>query len=133
MCPSPMLGYLDSFKMSTYSSNLNINFAAFVIFHALVHLVLSCLACRSEAGQAASYKSKYPGAGGRHPRNSRHNFPEYEELKRDSPGGGLRKFFLAIYIILGALVTAALIALVVLAPTRPGLVNAGILPEIPVV
>ena len=45
-----------------------------------------------------------------------HQFPEYEELKRDSPGGGIRKFFLAVYIIIGSLVTAALIALVVLAP-----------------
>ena len=60
-----------------------------------------------------------------------HQFPEYEELKRDSPGGGIRKFFLAVYIIIGSLVTAALIALVVLAPTRDSLYEAGILAKEP--
>lgn len=62
---------------------------------------------------------------------ARHQFPEYEELKRDSPGGGIRKFFLAVYIIIGSLVTAALIALVVLAPTRDSLYEAGILAKEP--
>ena len=60
-----------------------------------------------------------------------HQFPEYEELKRDSPGGGIRKFFLAVYIIIGSLVTAVLIALVVLAPTRDSLYEAGILAKEP--
>ena len=66
------------------------------------------------------------------PGGGRHNtFPEYEELKRDAPGGALRKFFLALYIIVGSLVTAALVALVILAPTRQALVDANILPKDP--
>ena len=56
-------------------------------------------------------------------------YPDYEELKRDAPGSGLRKFFLAVYILIGGLVTAGLIALVVLAPTRQALHDAGLLPE----
>ena len=56
-----------------------------------------------------------------------HPYPDYEELKGDSPGSGLRKFFLAVYIIVAALVAAALIALVVLAPSRSLLIDAGIL------
>ena len=63
--------------------------------------------------------------------HSMRQFPEYEELKRDSPGGVLRQFFLAVYIIVGSLLTAALVALVVLAPTRDSLVESGILPEEP--
>ena len=55
----------------------------------------------------------------------------HHQLKRDSPGGGIRKFFLAVYIIIGSLVTAALIALVVLAPTRDSLYEAGILAKEP--
>ena len=73
-----------------------------------------------------SYAMRHMPGGGRH-----NAFPEYEELKRDAPGAGLRKFFLAIYIIVGSLVTAALLALVVLAPTRQYLVDKSILPKVP--
>ena len=57
------------------------------------------------------------------------SYPDYEELKRDAPGAGLRKFFLAVYILVGSLITAALIAMAVLAPTRDFLVEFNILPE----
>ena len=61
------------------------------------------------------------------PGGGRHNaFPEYEELKRDAPGGGLRKFFLAVYIIVGSLVTTALLALVVLGWDE---IKAGVFPK----
>lgn len=56
-----------------------------------------------------------------------HPYPDYEELKGDAPGSGLRKFFLAVYILVAGLVAAALIALVVLAPSRRYLQDAGIL------
>ena len=46
------------------------------------------------------------------------SYPDYEELKRDAPGAGLRKFFLAVYIIVCFLVTAALILLVVFRPSN---------------
>lgn len=102
---------------------------AFVVFHALLHLVMSCLVCKSDssANYKPASKNGYPMRQMPPPRH----FPEYEELKRDAPGGNLRKFFLAFYIVVGSLVTAALIALVVLAPTRPNLVQAGLLPKKP--
>ena len=45
-------------------------------------------------------------------------FPDYEELQRDSPGSTVRLFVLLIYFIVNVIVSAALILLVVLAPTR---------------
>ena len=103
---------------------------AFVIFHALIHIILSCAMCQAE--NSHKYANTKNGYNMRHmgPR-AHHQFPEYEELKRDSPGGGIRKLFLAVYIIIGSLVTAALIALVVFAPTRDALFQAGILGEKP--
>ena len=47
-----------------------------------------------------------------------HVFPDYEELKGDSSGSGLRIFVLVVYFIINVIVTAALVLLVVLAPTR---------------
>ena len=47
-----------------------------------------------------------------------HMFPDYEELQRDSPGSTVRLFVFLIYFIVNVIVTAALILLVVLAPTR---------------
>ena len=58
-----------------------------------------------------------------------HVFPDYEELKGDSSGHGLRIFILVVYFIINVIVTTALILLVVLAPTRQKLVDIGILPE----
>ena len=104
---------------------------AFVIFHALTHLVMSCVMCKTDS--RSKYAQTKNGYAMRHLGGPRHNpYPDYEELKRDAPGGGIRKFFLAVYIIIGSLVTAALIALVVLAPTRDALHEAGILPKKPV-
>ena len=54
----------------------------------------------------------------RHMSRNGHVFPDYEELKGDSSGSGLRIFVLVIYFIINVIVTAALILLVVLAPTR---------------
>jgi hypothetical protein len=109
-----------------------------VAFHFLMHLTLSLMMCVSERQKKKRGKyhpngnNGYPmhqmGYGG-HPRGMppAHPYPDYEELKGDAPGSGLRKFFLAVYIIIAALVAAALIALVVLAPSRTLLQNAGIL------
>ena len=47
-----------------------------------------------------------------------HMFPDYEELTRDSPGSTVRLFILVVYFIVNVIVSAALILLVVLAPTR---------------
>ena len=119
---------LDKAKLPRETDYLLI---AFVIFHAFIHLILSCLVCRGDTSDR--YTKTKNGYAMRHmggmPRHT--SYPEYEELKRDAPGGGLRKFFLAAYIIVGSLVTAGLIALVVLAPARPDLVKAGLLPEEP--
>ena len=42
-----------------------------------------------------------------------HMFPDYEELKRDSPGSTVRLFVLVVYFIVNVIVSAALILLVV--------------------
>jgi hypothetical protein len=102
-----------------------------------MHLTLSLMMCVSERQKKKRGKYHpngntgypmhhmgYPGVRGMPPV---HPYPDYEELKSDSPGSGLRKFFLAVYIIVSALVAAALIALVVLAPSRGLLIEAGIL------
>ena len=106
---------------------------AFVIFHAQMHIIMSCLMCWSDSrnGKYANTKNGYNMRQMGVNTHSMRQFPEYEELKRDSPGGVLRQFFLAVYIIVGSLLTAALVALVVLAPTRDSLVESGILPEEP--
>ena len=106
---------------------------AFVLFHAQIHIIMSCLMCRSDSrsGKYANTKNGYNMRQMGHAPHNMRQFPEYEELKRDSPGGLIRKFFLAVYIIVGSLLTAALVALVVFAPVRDTLHEAGILPETP--
>ena len=100
---------------------------AFVGFHFIMHLVLSLLMCSSDmAKEKQGYNAAYP----MRPMNGKsghHMYPDYEELKRDAPGAGVRKFLLAIYMMVNLLVTAALILLVVYAPIRPSLEQAGIL------
>ena len=55
-------------------------------------------------------------------------YPDYEEVgKGDGPCGTTRKAMLALYFLVVVIATAALIALVVLAPTRKALQNYGIL------
>jgi len=95
---------------------------AFVAFHFLTHLVLSCISCVQEQN-----KINYPPRM-RHMSRNGHVFPDYEELKGDSSGSGLRIFVLVVYFIINVIVTAALILLVVLAPTRTKLEDLGILP-----
>ena len=105
-------------------------------FHFLMHLTLSLMMCVSE--RQKKKRGKYHPNGSGYPMHHMgyqatrgmppvHPYPDYEELKGDSPGSALRKFFLAVYIIVAALVAAALIALVVLAPSRSLLIDAGIL------
>jgi len=96
---------------------------AFVAFHFLTHLVLSCISCVQEQN-----KINYPPRM-RHMSRNGHVFPDYEELKGDSSGSGLRIFVLVVYFIINIIVTAALILLVVLAPTRTKLENLGLLPQ----
>ena len=57
-------------------------------------------------------------------------YPDYEELgKGDGPCAVPRKALLALYFLVASIVTAMLVGLVVLAPARKALQDAGILPE----
>ena len=57
-------------------------------------------------------------------------YPDYEELgKGDGPCAVTRKALLALYFLVVSIAAAALIGLVVLAPTRKALQYAGILPS----
>jgi hypothetical protein len=113
---------LDKAKLPRETDYLLI---AFVAFHFLTHLVLSILMCasdmRRDTGRHQSYPMRAKGA------NASNSYPDYEELKRDAPGGAVRKFILVVYGLVNALVTVALILLVVYAPTRPILEEVGIL------
>jgi len=101
----------------------------FVGFHFLCHLLMSCVSCITEQ----------PGGGvvGHMTRPGHHHhlsgYPDYEELKRDAPGSPVRIFVLIVYMLVNVIVAAALILLVVMAPTRPALEEFGILPPAPVV
>lgn len=98
----------------------------FVGFHFLAHLLMSCVACVTESQNT---KSGYPLAMRPLTRPNHHlAYPDYEELKRDAPGSGVRIFVLIVYMMINIIVTAALILLVVMAPTRPKLEEFGILP-----
>jgi len=101
----------------------------FVGFHFLSHLLLSALSCCAESSAA---KGGYPLAMRPMGRNGG-PYPDYEELKRDQPGSSIRTFVLFVYMIVNVIVTAALILLVVLAPTRQELVKIGILPSVPAI
>merc|ERR1712024_152891 len=96
---------------------------AFVAFHFLTHLVLSAINCTQDTN-----KISYPPRM-RHMSRNGHVFPDYEELKGDSSGHGLRIFVLVVYFIINVIVTAALVLLEVLAPTRPMLVDWGLPPQ----
>jgi len=98
-----------------------------VAFHFLTHIIMSIVSCVGENKAAKYGNMKYPPRGAYHPQRPPHQYPDYEELKRDHPGAGVRKFGLAAYTVVNFVVTALLIVLVVLAPTRPTLVNIGIL------
>jgi len=98
----------------------------FVAFHFITHLLMSCVTCVSES---QSNKSGYPLAMRPMTRNG-HAYPDYEELKRDAPGSSVRIFVLIVYMLVNVIVTAALILLVVMAPTRSTLEEFGILPSV---
>ena len=85
----------------------------FVGFHFLSHLLLSGLSCLGEGSSSKSGPLAMRPLG-------RHGaaYPDYEELKRDQPGSSVRTFVLCVYVIINLIVTAALVLLVVLAPTR---------------
>lgn len=114
---------------------------AFVAFHFLMHLTLSLMMCISDRQRKmrGKYNPNQHGGNNGYPMHqmgyasprgiNSHPYPDYEELKGDSPGSGVRKFFLAVYILVSGLVAAALIALVVLAPSRPLLQEVGILSD----
>lgn len=55
-----------------------------------------------------------PGGHGTYPMRSNKNglYPDYEELKRDAPGAGIRKFFLVVYFLVAAILATSLILLV---------------------
>jgi len=99
---------------------------AFVAFHFLTHLILSFINCNSDSSKMG-YNSYPPTM--RHIARG-HMFPDYEELTRDSPGSTIRLFVLVVYFIINVIVSAALILLVVLAPTRTKLEEFGILPTL---
>merc|ERR1712050_290880 len=98
----------------------------FVAFHFITHLLMSCVTCVSESH---SNKSGYPLAMRPITRNG-HAYPDYEELKRDAPGSSVRIFVLIVYMLVNMIVTAALVLLVVMAPTRSTLEEFGILPSV---
>jgi len=91
----------------------------FVIFHVVSHIIMSSVGCVSDskAGKVAGF----PGVamrplGGK--ANPYHAYPDYEELKRDSPGSAGRVFLLILYAIVNVVITATLILIVVFAPFR---------------
>merc|ERR1712227_1082641 len=90
------------------------------------YLILSCINCNSDSSKIG-YNSYPPTM--RHMARG-HMFPDYEELTRDSPGSTVRLFVLVVYFIVNVIVSAALILLVVLAPTRTKLEEIGILPTL---
>jgi len=98
----------------------------FVGFHFITHLLMSCVTCVSES---QNNKSGYPLAMRPMTRNG-HAYPDYEELKRDAPGSSVRIFVLIVYMLVNVIVTAALVLLVVMAPTRSTLEEFGILPSV---
>lgn len=99
---------------------------AWVAFHFLTHILMSLMNCASDSRAAKTSPLKYPGRGYSGHRSNL-PYPDYEELKRDAPGSGIRTFTLVMYGIINAVVTAALILLVAMAPTRPVLIDIGIL------
>ncbi|XP_023349675.1 putative ferric-chelate reductase 1 homolog [Eurytemora carolleeae] len=107
---------------------------AWVAFHFVTHFLLSCFACASDSKAAKSasmhpkYGGRYNGQAGYNPRHTG-MYPDYEELKRDTPGSWVRVFTLVMYMLINCIVSAALILLVVMAPTRPILINIGILKQ----
>jgi len=104
----------------------------FVAFHFVAHLFMSCLNCVSDSKAVKQSHMKYPPRGPYNPYPgvrpySGHPYPDYEELKNDHPGACVRKFGLTLYTLVNFLVTGVLVILVVLAPTRPALVDFGVL------
>lgn len=97
---------------------------AFVAFHFLTHLILSCINCNADNNKIG-YSGSYPPTMRHLGRGSM--FPDYEELKRDAPGSTVRLFVLVVYCLVNVIVTTALILLVVLAPTGCQLEKMGIL------
>jgi len=90
---------------------------AFVAFHILTHIFLSIVTCISDS-KAANMSMQKPVRSSQSPRSATAAYPDYEELKRDNPGTGLRKFTLFFYFILNSIFTTALILLVVYPPAR---------------
>lgn len=87
---------------------------AFIAFHFLMHLVLSIHQCMSDMRKDKQGYAAYPmrnlnghkgGGGGL--------YPDYEEVKRDAPGAGVRKFFFVLYLLVSAVAATALILLVI--------------------
>jgi hypothetical protein len=94
---------------------------AFVAFHGLVHFILSIVQCVSEnklrENRADVYPMKDMGVGQSY---------YYPTTKQDAPGGGLRKFMLALYFLVNAAFTTVLILMVIFAPIEKTLEEWGI-------
>lgn len=90
---------------------------AFVGFHFITHLIMSCVGCVSDskASKSAGYPMAMRPMGGR---GNGHAYPDYEELKRDAPGSMVRIFILLVYMLINVLITAVLILIVILNPFR---------------
>jgi len=87
----------------------------FVAFHFLTHLLMSCVSCVTEGSSGAGLSMRAHAA---HHNGHHFAYPDYEELKRDAPGSPVRIFVLILYMLVNFIVTAALVLLVVMAPTR---------------
>ena len=80
-------------------------------FHFILHLILSLHQCTSDMRKDRNGYAAYPMRNLNGQKGGL--YPDYEELKRDAPGSGIRKFFLVVYVLVAAIATAALILLVI--------------------
>ncbi len=109
--------YLTRAKIKSYHIFIKI----FFIIISVVSIFMCTSDMRRDTGRHQSFPMHAKGA------NASNSYPDYEELKRNALGGAMRKFILVVYGLVNALVTVALILLVVYAPTRPILEEVGIL------
>ncbi|XP_032675276.1 putative ferric-chelate reductase 1 homolog isoform X2 [Odontomachus brunneus] len=83
---------------------------AFVVFHVLIHLILTFLGCASDR-QASQRVNSFPMKD-MHSRGSM----VHPDARRDAPHSGMRKFIFAVYFVVVAAFVAALVVITVLAP-----------------
>ncbi|XP_025160068.1 putative ferric-chelate reductase 1 homolog isoform X3 [Harpegnathos saltator] len=83
---------------------------AYVMFHVLIHLILTFLGCASDR-QASQRVNSFPMKD-MHSRGSM----VHPDARRDAPHSGMRKFIFAVYFVVVAAFVVALVVITVLAP-----------------